>query len=132
MALSPEMQSGGSGALGGAALPTHSAASEPGDVLELGEDPRGGEGGRGKHEPLRAAAALGHQPHVALLGGLSPDRLELPTLGAERAAWGGGAGAWLLRGSHLARMHFLGLRVLQGVPLDFPFPNAHPLGETAP
>lgn len=59
--------------------PNHRAASEPGDVLEFGKDPRGGEGRRGQHEPLGAAAVLSHQAHVALLSCLSPDGLELPT-----------------------------------------------------
>ena len=62
-------------------LPTHSAAGQLRDVPELGEDAGGGEGGRGQHEPLGAAAALGHQPHVALLGRLGPDCLQLPALG---------------------------------------------------
>lgn len=79
----PKAKGTGSGSWGERPCPTHSAASEPGDVPEFGEDPGGGEGRRGQHEPLGAAAALGHQPHVARLGCLGPHQLELPTLGGK-------------------------------------------------
>lgn len=79
----PEAKSTGSGVLGVRPCPTHRAAGEPGDVSEFGEDPGGGEGGRGQHESLGAAAVLGHQPHVARLGCLSAHQLELPTLGGR-------------------------------------------------
>lgn len=66
---------------------THSTASEPGDVTELAEDPGSSERRWWQHEPLGAAAVLGHQPHVALLGCLSPDGLQLPTFRGEYG-WG--------------------------------------------
>ena len=67
-------------------LPTHSTACQLRDVPELGEDTGCGERRRRQHKPLGAAAALGHQPHVTLLGHLGPDGLQLPTL------WGRGSG----------------------------------------
>lgn len=66
-------------ATGVTALPTHSIASELGDLLEFGEDPGSGEGGWGHHESLSDAAVLCHQPHVAHLGRFSFHDIQLPT-----------------------------------------------------
>lgn len=80
---SPRQRVQGWGSGGERPCPTHSTASEPGDVSEFGDDTGGGEGGRGQHESLGATAVFGHQPHVARLGCLSPHQLELSTLGGQ-------------------------------------------------